>query len=67
MEKCRKLKKKIKKKNYRSIKNVKGTGIYEKKKKTDDKLNREKIYFREKLKKRIRKRYFRNNDIIIFN
>jgi hypothetical protein len=63
---CRKLKKKMKKKNYHFIKNVEDTGIYEREKKTDDELNREKIYFREKLKK-IKKRYFRNNDIIIFN
>jgi hypothetical protein len=49
------------------MKNIEDTGIYEEKKKADDKLNRERIYFREKLKKRMRKRYFRNSDIIIFN
>jgi hypothetical protein len=67
MEKCRKLKEKMKKKDYRFIKNPENTGIYEKKKKADDKLNREKIRFRKKLKKKIRKKYFRNSDIIIFN
>jgi hypothetical protein len=67
MEKCGKLKKKFKKSNYRSIKNAENTGIYEKKKKADDKLNREKTRLREKLKRKARKRYFRNNNIIIFN
>jgi hypothetical protein len=67
MEKCRRLKKKIKKKNYYFIKNIEGIGIYEKKKKTDDKLNRERTRLREKLMRRARKMDFRNNDIIIFN
>jgi hypothetical protein len=66
MKKCRKLKKKMKKRDYRFIKDAEDTEIYEKKK-ADDKLNREKICLRKKLKKRTRKKYFRNNDIIIFN
>jgi hypothetical protein len=65
-EKCQRLKEEIKKRNYRFLKDVKDTGIYEKKK-ADDKLNRERIRLREKLKKRVRKRHFRNGDTTVLN
>jgi hypothetical protein len=67
MEKCRKLKKEIKKKNYRSIKNAENTEIYEEKKKADDELNRERTHLKKKLKKRMRKRHFRNSDTTMLN
>jgi hypothetical protein len=67
VEKCRRLKEKMKKRGYRSMKDAEGTGIYEEKKKADDELNRERTRLREKLKKRVRKRHFRSSDTMALN
>jgi hypothetical protein len=62
-----KLTDKIKKRDYRVVRDAENTAIYNRKIKTDDKLNRARTRLREKLKKRARKRHFRNNDIIELN
>jgi hypothetical protein len=49
------------------VRDAENTAIYNRKIKADDKLNRAKTRFREKLKKRAKKRHFRNSDIIKLN
>jgi hypothetical protein len=67
VEKCKRLRDEIRKRGYRSMKDAKGTSLYEKKKQADDDLNRERMCLREKLKKRARKRHFRSSDIMVLN
>jgi hypothetical protein len=55
------------KRGYRSLKDAKGTDIYEQKRQADAELNRLRTNLREELKKKNRRRHFRDKDTALFN
>lgn len=66
-DKCQRLKDEIKKRGYCTVKAAKGTALYERKKRANSDLNRERTHLRRKLKRKARKRHFRSSDTMVLN